>query len=958
MAQPWDAFISYARTASTREAEALQHGIETFAKAWNQLRGCRVFRDDTSMSANSGLWPTIERALRESRYLILLLSPAAAASEYLNNEVSWWIEHKTVETILLVRNEGFLAWDRTSNDFAAETDCVPTALRGAFPDEPRWVDFSWFGRPGSLGKDDRRFPEVVADLAAPIRNVERDELIGANVSQLRKSNAWRRAGVSVLTILLVVAIIAAVVAVKQRNEIARQSVTLQSRQLASLANSFESTDVQRSQLFAVAAVRVEDSQETRSALLRALISAPALQGFQTLPADIRILQVGRGGKAVAVALENGAVYRIDPTRQAPPTLLFDMGQRVVSLSLSANGSTVAAVGSNSTVKYWRNGSVRELPIPADKSALLVAVSPNGLSILVNGPFAEGAKEGSPGLDFFDATTGVRSFRRVDPHSGPQGDFQHLTFEAAFIDDTRITLTDSSLQWAVMRIADGALLQKGGIYWSDHSTTLTRGGLWYVHHSAIEGESVDVWTTQGKGDEGEAAVAPLSARVHYASVEDIDVTEDGRWLVVSDSTGILIARTETPSGDRSSREASRRLTGVPAASQVAFLASSTRVISTSGRWVAFWDTASLGRLVAETGLAPQIPYRSVIDDTDYNNVKVALSPDGNSYATLNLHTGVIQRGSLPGRTGVPQDLVSLSADGNPFQEAMGLYWIDNQNLALLGSNVPEGGPGWLREVVIEAAASLGVSQDRRIAVAFNYGERATVARYELPSGRRLSQMPYQLQPEWSVGDAAVSTDGSVVGFQANYSPGNGFNTQSKLVFVDSSTGSVLHEVTLEPSAGDALIAIDGMDAVVQFGSDHAELWKNLGRDGREAFGQDLLPRAPISVQKQSPAFHASQIALTTMTDTKLYVRDGLAEIGSLPAPAGRTAFPRVTLFSVDGQRLLTAYLGPTEATARMTSVALDVETQRARACATSGRQLTETEWTRLVGAGTTPDLVCE
>ena len=156
MAQ-WDAFISYARSASTLEAQKLQTAIQTFAKPWYRLRAVRIFRDDSSMSASPALWSSIEQGLQQARWLVVLLSRAAARSEYVAAEIRWWLQHKDASTILLVHDDGVLGWDRRRNDFAAEADCVPAPLRGAFREEPRWTDLSWFDDPGSSGAADPRF---------------------------------------------------------------------------------------------------------------------------------------------------------------------------------------------------------------------------------------------------------------------------------------------------------------------------------------------------------------------------------------------------------------------------------------------------------------------------------------------------------------------------------------------------------------------------------------------------------------------------------------------------------------------------------------------------------------------------------------------------------------------------------------------------------------------------------
>ncbi|TMJ02919.1 MAG: TIR domain-containing protein [Alphaproteobacteria bacterium] len=86
----YDAFVSYSHAKDKPVAAALQSVIQKLGKPWYRRRALRLFRDDTSLSATPGLWPTIEQALGNSRYLILLTSPQAAASPWVNKEVAWW----------------------------------------------------------------------------------------------------------------------------------------------------------------------------------------------------------------------------------------------------------------------------------------------------------------------------------------------------------------------------------------------------------------------------------------------------------------------------------------------------------------------------------------------------------------------------------------------------------------------------------------------------------------------------------------------------------------------------------------------------------------------------------------------------------------------------------------------------------------------------------------------------
>src|SRR5262249_1559308 len=107
----YDAFISYSHAKDKPIAPALQSPIQTLGKPWYRRRTLRVFRDDVSLSATPQLWPSIEQALSQSRYLILLASPEAAASPWVAKELLYWLDHKSVDTLLLAVTDGELVWN-------------------------------------------------------------------------------------------------------------------------------------------------------------------------------------------------------------------------------------------------------------------------------------------------------------------------------------------------------------------------------------------------------------------------------------------------------------------------------------------------------------------------------------------------------------------------------------------------------------------------------------------------------------------------------------------------------------------------------------------------------------------------------------------------------------------------------------------------------------------------------
>lgn len=72
----YDAFISYSHAADDLLAPRLQSGLQRFAKPWWKRRALRVFRDESSLSANPHLWSSITDALDQSGWFVLLWEPA------------------------------------------------------------------------------------------------------------------------------------------------------------------------------------------------------------------------------------------------------------------------------------------------------------------------------------------------------------------------------------------------------------------------------------------------------------------------------------------------------------------------------------------------------------------------------------------------------------------------------------------------------------------------------------------------------------------------------------------------------------------------------------------------------------------------------------------------------------------------------------------------------------------
>lgn len=135
----YDAFVSYSHGQDRVLAAALQSELQRFTRPWYRARALRIFRDETNLSANPGLWPAIEQALETSSWFVLMASPSSAKSPWVKREIHWWLAHRNADRILLALTDGEIRW--TGQDFDwDQTNAIPRELSGVFTDEPFWID--------------------------------------------------------------------------------------------------------------------------------------------------------------------------------------------------------------------------------------------------------------------------------------------------------------------------------------------------------------------------------------------------------------------------------------------------------------------------------------------------------------------------------------------------------------------------------------------------------------------------------------------------------------------------------------------------------------------------------------------------------------------------------------------------------------------------------------------------
>jgi hypothetical protein len=951
MATPWDAFISYARSDSERTAVAVQRGLQRFARPWNQRRAVRVFRDDAAMSTNPALWSTIADGLTAAGHLIVLLSPAASASEYVEKEVAWWVDHKGAGSILLVQDAGALAWDEPGNRFTADS-AVPPSLREAFAEEPRWLDLRWVHDSPDPAADPR-FAAAMADLSAPIRGVDRDELIGEDLTQHRRVRRLATSAVTLLALLLVISIISTVLAVRQRDDVLRQAVTLRSRQLASTGSGLLASDLRLAQLLAVQGFRTEDSAATREAVLQAAFASPLVDRFVSFDADITAVATSADASTVAVGLADGRIFTLDGGGATVPALRLTAPGAVTALRASKDGSVLLA-GTRGGVTVWDARGSRVLPGATGlSSADAIALSPSGRRAAVVTNHLR-----SPLLTY-DTATGAEIGRRNDPLGLTEGEpvvYPQFTERLAFLDDRTLRLLGHDARWLALDLRTGRTRRAGWVSWTPSVNLYTASSRadFLLAAPITNGQAVRLWRLDRAGRDP----VPMRAGVQLTDPLGMAVSPDGRLVLVNDSSTGLSVAPVTGSGAASPVVPATHIPGLSNIAAMEFL-NPTRAVAAARTELVFLRFGGAGRGAASAELSPRGVGAVAEYAVDFRNSRMAVSPDGSRVAVLDLASAELEIVPLPGRGGTALARASVGAtDG--LDLLYGVVWLDDDTALVLGSQ-----PGGVVKGLPAGVArwNLGLPQagpeaDRESALAALPTGAATVL--VATSGGRVQTRATRtaaLQGEVQAGApgavydlARFSADGRYLALvDIAYSPEDLAPLSAALRVVDAATGAVIHEQ--QWPEGDDLAGLEfaGSTVLVTHLDGSVDLLPDLGRGSAVLITTAGTRTSTGSVQPNPPVVGAGGlVGLPTRSGLQLYDLTTMQPAGTLPVPPGFESVPRTYAFAPDGHRLVTSYFGADRRTAQVSVRDLEIGAVAAQVCASAGGSISAGEWRRVVG----------
>jgi WD40 repeat protein len=271
----YDAFISYRHATDGAFAAEFELHLKRYGRS-PLVQPRRIFRDEQHIRPGSDIGATINAALAAANHLVLLASPEAAESVWVQKELEYWCGTLgRADRLIIVITAGTVAPEPDGHGIDwSRTTALPKVLTRFIDTLPLWVDMTNYASKPSQRMDEPQYRAAINAIVAAFENVDPNDLNGKEW-RIRRRNLQVAWGAVATTVGLLVISVAAGIALLASNADLSEALSIsRSRELAARAVLQQLPD---SLSTAVAAVETYPTREASVALLSEMANRSALR---------------------------------------------------------------------------------------------------------------------------------------------------------------------------------------------------------------------------------------------------------------------------------------------------------------------------------------------------------------------------------------------------------------------------------------------------------------------------------------------------------------------------------------------------------------------------------------------------------------------------------------------------------------------------------------------------------
>ena len=348
------AFVSYSqrdkrharRLHRALEAYRVPKGVDALIEANTRKLG-RIFRDDEEMGAASHLGAALEGAIADSENLVVVASPHAAGSEWVNEEILHFKRTGRAENIFAVIVDGVPNASASDDPIETERECFPPALRFETDQNGTLTDCP--AEPFGVDLRKEPFARVRARLVAGMLRVPFDTLWRRDRRRARRRGLWTAAGI-VVAITAIVGTLGATVVLLERQASLDQSATLTTAANAAVDQGHNARALRLAVLATRESWLTRTVAESEAALARA--AHHAYQSIELVGHErpVTRMMLSPDGKRVLSA--GGQTVRVWNADNGAELRRFTVDAPGVYATFTSQGKQVLTWGVDQTARVW------------------------------------------------------------------------------------------------------------------------------------------------------------------------------------------------------------------------------------------------------------------------------------------------------------------------------------------------------------------------------------------------------------------------------------------------------------------------------------------------------------------------------------------------------------------------------------------------------------------------------